>query len=116
MTVSLLFLAGRIVLAVPIVLYGVDRIVDDRAPGGDRLWAALAVVGTAGVVVGVWGDAAALVLGVAALGAAVAGRADERMAAVGLLGAAVVVAALYTAVGTALDWTVTGPVFDLDLR
>lgn len=76
----------------------------------------------AGVVLGVYGDVAALVLALAVLGGGIAEcqapetTDDTRLRLVGLLGAAVCVAALYIAVGSALDLTITGPVLDLDLR
>jgi hypothetical protein len=120
MTVSVLFLAGRFLLAVPFVLIGVDRAVDGEATPAVRLWAVLGLLAAAAVVLGLWGDVAALVLGVTIVGAGLASHHEERghtlLLLVGLLGAAVCVAALYAAVGTAIDFTITDPVLDLDLR
>ena len=121
MTISVLFLAGRLLLAVPFVLLGVERLVAPDAEGAERLWGLLGLVGAAGVVLGAWGDAAALVLGVAVVGTGFADVSEDAGAPaslrlVGLLGAAVVTGALYIAVGHALDLTLTDPVFDLDLR
>jgi hypothetical protein len=122
MTVSVLFLVGRFVFVVPFVLLGVDRIPDGEATAAVRAWATLGLLGAAGVALGAWGDVAALVLALAVFGAEVSdGRdegagADARLASVGLLGGALCVAALYAAVGAALDLTLTDPVLDLDLR
>ena len=122
MTVSVLFLVGRFLLAVPFVLLGVEVLGASEAGAGRRFWAAVGIVGAAGVVLGVWGDIAALVLGVAVIGGGVLeGRGPDvddatRFRLVGLLGAAIVTAALYIAVGSAIDFTITDPVLDLDLR
>jgi hypothetical protein len=122
MTVSVLFLVGRFLLAVPFVLLGVEVLGSSDAGAGRRFWAAVGIVGAAGVVLGVWGDVAALVLGVAVIGGGVLeGRGPDvddatGFGLVGLLGAAIVTAALYIAVGAAIDFTITDPVLDLDLR
>lgn len=117
MTVSILFLVGRFVFAVPFVLVGVDRIVDDEAPGAAKAWAALGLLTTAAVVLGVYGDVAALALAAVIVGMTVGGAEDdERLHLVGLLGGALCIAALYAAVGSAIDFTITEPVLDLDLR
>lgn len=122
MTISVLFLLGRFLLAVPFVLLGVEVLGASDAGPGRRIWAAVGIVGAAGVVLGVWGDMAALVLGVAVIGGAVlecrGPDIDDatRFRLVGLLGAAIVTAALYSAVGVAIDLTITDPVLDLDLR
>jgi hypothetical protein len=122
MTVSVLFLVGRFLFAVPFVMLGVDGCLSGTATAARRVWSALGLVGAAGVVLGVYGDVAALVLAVAVLGAGVTEcQAPEttdatRLRLVGLLGAAICVAALYIAVGGALDLTITDPVLDLDLR
>jgi hypothetical protein len=122
MSISVLFLAGRFLLAVPFVLLGVEVLGASDVGAGRRLWGVVGSVGAAGVVLGVWGDIAALVLAVADIGGGVLeGRGpdvddDTRFRLVGLLGAAIVTAALYIAVGTAIDFTITDPVLDLDLR
>ena len=122
MTVSVLFLLGRFLLAVPFVMVGMDRALSDQAPRGERLWSAVGVLAAAGVVLGVYGDAAALVLGVATVGIGVIecqrpGTDDAtRLRFVGLLGAAIATAACVAAVGTAIDLTFTDPLLDLDLR
>lgn len=122
MTVSVLFLVGRFLLAVPFVLLGVEVLGSSDAGAGRRFWAAVGIVGAAGVVLGVWGDVAALVLGVAVIGGGVLeGRGPDvddatGFGLVGLLGAAIVTAALYIAVGAAIDFTITDPVLDLELR
>jgi hypothetical protein len=122
MTVSVLFLLARLLVAVPLVVVGVDRVLDGDSPPVPRAWSALGLVGATGLVVGVWGDAAALVAAVAVLGGGVdesrrSGTIDEaRARLVGLLGGALCVAVLYVAVGDAIDLTVTAPVLDLDLR
>jgi hypothetical protein len=123
MTVSVLFLVGRFLFAVPFVVLGVERALARRANPGDRVWAVLGVAGAAGIVLGAWGDLAALLTGLAVLGEGIAAegaavRPDDptRFRMIGLLGAAVCVAAVYAAVGSALDLTLTGPVLDLDLR
>jgi hypothetical protein len=122
MTVSVLFLIGRFLLAVPFVVLGVEVVGSAAAGPGRRVWALVGIVGAAGVVLGVWGDVAALVLGAAVLGGGIlecrAPDTDDatRLRLVGLLGAGVVTAALYIAVGSALDLTITDPVLDLDLR
>ena len=80
------------------------------------------MAGAAGVILGAWGDVAALVLAAAVVGGGTTGlrgpESDDegRLLLIGLFGAAIVTAALYIAVGAALDLTLTGPVFDLDLR
>jgi hypothetical protein len=122
MTISVLFLIGRFLLAVPFVLIGVDRLSSADAGPAQRWWGLVALVGAAGVVLGAWGDAAALVLGAAVVGGGFTELrgpdADDatRLLLVGLLGASIVAAALFIAVGSALDLTLTDPVFDLDLR
>jgi len=122
MTISVLFLVGRFLLAVPFVLLGVEVLGAAEVGVGRRSWALVGIIGAAGVVLGVWGDIAALVLGVAVIGGGIlecrGPDVDDatRFRLVGLLGAAVVTAALYIAVGTAIDLTITGPVLDLDLR
>jgi hypothetical protein len=119
MTISVLFLVGRFVFVVPFVLGGVDRLLADDERPVAKSWAALGLVGAAGVALGAWGDLAALVVAVAILGAGIADGAadgDRRLPQVGLLGAALCVAALSLAVGSALDFTLTDPVLDLDLR
>jgi len=119
MTVSVLFLAGRFLFAVPFVMVGVDRLLAPRASAAERVFAAAGLLGAAGVVLGVYGDLAALALGAAVVGAGITQRPGEEADTyrlVGLLGGAVCVAALYAAVGSALDLTVTAPVLDLDLR
>ncbi len=119
MTISILFLVGRFLLAVPFVLLGVDRLLDRAAAPAERAWAVLGLVGATGLVLGVAGDVAGLVVAVAVVGAAITGRPDDEADTyrqVGLLGAALCAAALYVAVGSALDLTVTDPVLDLDLR
>ena len=50
------------------------------------------------------------------IGIADAPEDDARVHLVGLLGGAICIAALYLAVGPAIDWTITEPVIDLDLR
>ena len=119
MTVSVLFLVGRFLFAVPFVLAGVDRLLAGAAPPASRAWSALGLVGAAGVVLGVYGDVAAAVLAVAAV-AGVLGQEPrqegELERSIGLVGAALCVAALFVAAGSALDLTITGPVIDLDLR
>jgi len=119
MTVSVLFLAGRFLFAVPFVMVGVDRLLATGASAAERLWAAVGLLGAAGVVLGVFGDVAALVVAAAVVGAGITQRPGEEADSyrlVGLLGGAVCVAALYAAVGSALDLTITAPVLDLDLR
>jgi hypothetical protein len=121
MTISVLFLVGRFLFAVPFVMLGTDRLVAADAPGIERWWGLLGLVGAAGVVLGVWGDIAALVVGVAVVGGGIVEcRTDAtdatRVRLVGLLGGALVVAALYIAVGSALNLVLTDPVLDLDLR
>lgn len=72
------------------------------------------------MVLGAWGDLAAAVLALQIVVAEAATRPRPRpedvVTAVGLVGGAVVVASTYVAVGAALDWTLTAPVWDLDLR
>ena len=122
MSISVLFLVGRFLLAVPFVLLGVEVLGAANVGAGRRFWGVVGIVGAAGVVLGVWGDIAALVLGVAVIGGGIlecrGPEADDatRFRLVGLLGAAVVTAALYIAVGAAIDFTITDPVLDLDLR
>jgi hypothetical protein len=122
MTISVLFLVGRFLFAVPFVMVAVDRIPTEGVRPADKAWAALGLLGAAGVAVGAWGDVAALVVAVAVVGSGIAERGvateDDatRMRLVGLLGGAVCIAALFIAVGTALDLTLTEPVLDLDLR
>jgi len=122
MSISVLFLVGRFLLAVPFVLLGVEVLGTSDARAGRRLWGVVGIIGAAGVVLGVWGDIAALVLGVAVIGGGILGGRDPdvddaaRVRLVGLLGAAIVTAALYIAVGAAIDFTITDPVLDLDLR
>ena len=122
MTISVLFLVGRFLFAVPFVMLGADRLVAADARLVERWWAVVGLVGAVGVVLGVWGDVAALVVGVAVVGGGVvecrtAEATDAmRVRLVGLLGGALVVAALYIAVGSALNLVLTDPVFDLDLR
>ncbi len=122
MSVSVLFLVGRFLLVVPFVLIGVDRVLGDETPTGERVWSALGVLAAAGVILGAWGDLSAFALGVAIIGLGVTEcrRPDTddatRLRFVGLLGGAVVTAACFAAVGTALDLTITDPVLDLDLR
>lgn len=122
MSISVLFLVGRFLLAVPFVLLGIEVLGATEVGAGRRFWAVVGIVGAAGVVLGVWGDIAALVLGVAVIGGGILeGRGPEaddatRFRLLGLVGAAVVTAALYIAVGAALDFTITDPVLDLDLR
>jgi len=122
MTISVLFLVGRFLVAVPFVLLGVEVLSASEAGAGRWFWGAVGIVGAAGVVLGVWGDIAALVLGLAVLlGGVLESRSPgtddtTRFGLVGLLGAAIVTAALYIAVGTAIDFTITDPVLDLDLR
>ncbi len=119
MTVSLLFLVGRFLFAVPFVMLGVDRVLAAEATTAEKAWSALGLVGAAGVVLGVYGDVAALAAAAAVLGCGITGRdldGPARTRLVGLLGAALCVAALYVAVGSAPDLTVNGPVLDLDLR
>jgi hypothetical protein len=122
MSISVLFLIGRFLLVVPFVLLGVEVLGASAVGAGRRVWGAVGIVGAAGVVLGVWGDIAALVLGVAVIGGGIlecrGPDADDatRFRLVGLLGAAMVTTALYIAVGAAIDFTITGPVLDLDLR
>ena len=117
MTVSALFLAGRFVLAVPLVVIAVDGLADDETTPATRAWSVLALLAAAAVVLGLWGDVAALGLAAAIAGLGVVERRlDRRALLVGLLGGAVCVAALYAAVGSAIDFTITDPVLDLDLR
>ena len=121
MTVSLLFVAGRLLFAVPIVVWAVDRLLDDVATAAAKVWAVLALVSASAVVLGLWGDVAAFALAVALIGSGVVDdreddRTDRRVLLVGLVGGALCVAALYAAVGTANDFTITEPVLDLDLR
>ncbi len=122
MTISVLFLVGRFLLAVPFVLLGIDRMVSAEARPAQRWWGLVALAGAAGVILGAWGDVAALVLAAAVVGGGTTGlrgpESDDeaRLLLIGLFGAAIVTAALYIAVGAALDLTLTGPVFDLDLR
>ena len=122
MSISVLFLVGRFLLALPFVLLGVEVLGASGVGAGRRFWAGLGLIAAAGVVLGVWGDIAALVLAVAVIGGGIleSRRPDvddaTRFRLVGLLGAAVVTAALYIAVGTAIDLTITDPVLDLDLR
>ncbi len=88
----------------------------------EKGWAVLGVVGAAGVVLGVYGDVAAGLVALAVLGAGIrecrlAETTDAtRLRLVGLLGGAICVGALYVAVGSAIDLTITDPVLDLDLR
>ena len=118
MSVSVLFVVGRFLFAVPFVMIGTDRLLDDGATGAQKAWALLAMLATVGVVLGVYGDVAALVLAVAIIGIGIADAPedDARFQLVGLLGGAICIAALYLAVGTAIDWTITDPLIDLDLR
>jgi hypothetical protein len=117
MTVSALFLAGRFLLAVPFVVIGVDAVQGDEVDGASRVWAVLATLAAAAVVLGLWGDVAAFALAATIAGLGVAERRlDRRALLVGLLGGALCVAALYAAVGDAIDFTITDPVLDLDLR
>ena len=122
MTVSVLFLLGRVLFAVPFVMLGVDRVLAPERTPPERGWAALGLAGAAGVVLGVVGDLAGLVVALAVLGGGIvecrAPGADDdtRFRLVGLLGAAICVTALYVAVGPALDFTITDPALDLDLR
>ncbi len=122
MTISVLFLVGRFLLVVPFVLLGVEALGGADGGGGRRFWGVVGIVGAAGVVLGVWGDIAALVLGVAVIvGGVLEYRGPDvddatRFRLVGLLGAAIVTAALYIAVGAAIDFTITDPLLDLDLR
>jgi len=122
MTVSVLFLVGRFLFTVPFVMLGVDRVLAPERSTPEKAWAALGLVGAAGVVLGVYGDLAAWVLAVAVLGGGIvecsAPDADDetRLRLVGLLGGAICVMALYAAVGSAIDFTVTDPALDLDLR
>ena len=110
MTISVLFLVGRFLFAVPFVMLGVDRLAGWPTPAwssGGGAWSAWS--GPPGVVLGVWGDIAALVMGVAVVGGGIvecrtAEATDAtRVRLVGLLGGALVVAALYIAVGSALE-------------
>ena len=122
MTISVLFLVGRFLFAVPFVMLGVERLAAADARLAERWWGLVGLVGAVGVVLGVWGDIAALVMGVAVVGGAIvecrtAEATDAtRVRLVGLLGGALVVAALYIAVGSALNLVLTDPVLDLDLR
>ena len=122
MTVSTLFLVGRFLFAVPFVMLGVDRLLASGATAAEKGWAALGVVGAAGVVLGVYGDVAAGLVALAVLGGGIrecrlAETTDAtRLRLVGLLGGALCVGALYVAVGSAIDLTITDPVLDLDLR
>jgi hypothetical protein len=121
MTVSLLFVAGRLLFAMPIVIWAVDRVLDDATTAAVKVWAVLALGGASAVVLGLWGDVAALGLAAALVGMGVVddredAGADRRILLVGLVGGALCVAALYAAVGTAIDLTITDPVLDLDLR
>ena len=121
MTVSVLFLVGRFLFAVPFVMLGVDRVLAPEVGMAEKAWSALGLVGAAGVVLGVYGDLAGLVVALAVVGGGIVERRpepdeDHRIRLVGLLGAAVCIAALYVAVGSAIDFTITEPVFDLDLR
>ena len=122
MTVSVLFLVGRFLFAVPFVMRGVDGLFSDAATPARRMWSALGLVGAAGVVLGVHGDVSAFALAVVVVGVGItAGQGPDttdatRLRLVGLLGGALCVAALYIAVGAALDLTITDPVLDLDLR
>ena len=118
MSVSLLFLVGRFLFAVPFVMVGTDRLLNDDASGGQKAWALLGLLAAAGVVLGAYGDVSALVLAVAIIGIGIADAPEDdvRFHLVGLLGGALCIAALYLAVGTAIDWTITEPVIDLDLR
>lgn len=122
MTISVLFLVGRFLLAVPFVLLGVEVLGASGTGAGRRFWGVVGIVGAAGVVLGVWGDVAALVLGVAVIGGGILELREPdtddaaRFRLIGLLGAAIVTAALYIAVGSAIDLTITDPVLDLDLR
>ncbi len=122
MSISVLFLVGRFLLVVPFLLLGVEVLGSSDAGPGRKVWALVGIVGAAGVVLGVWGDIAALVLGVAVIGGGIlecrAPDTDDatRFRLIGLLGAAIVTASLYIAVGTAIDFTITDPVLDLDLR
>jgi hypothetical protein len=122
MSVSLLFLVGRVLLVVPFVLIGVDRVLDAEARGDERAWSAMGVLAAAAVVLGAWGDVAALVLGLTAIGLGVVERRHSGpgdavlLRSVGLLGGAVITAACFAAVGTALDLTLSDPVMHLDLR
>jgi hypothetical protein len=122
MTISVLFLIGRFLFVVPFVMIGVDRVVAADARAIERWWGLVGLVGAAGVVLGVWGDIAALVLGLAVIGGGIiewrtADATDAtRVRLIGLLGGALVVAALYIAVGSALNLVLTDPVLDLDLR
>jgi len=122
MSISVLFLVGRFLLAVPFVVLGIEVLGASDVGAGRRFWGVVGIVGAAGVVLGVWGDIAALVLGLAVLvGGILECREPDtddttRFRLVGLLGAAIVTAALYIAVGTAIDFTITDPVLDLDLR
>lgn len=121
MSVSLLFVAGRLLFAVPVVVWAVDRLLDDAASAAAKVWSALALLAASAVVLGLWGDVAALALAVALIGSGVVDdrpdeAGDRRVLLVGLVGGALCVAALYAAVGTAIDFTVNEPVLELDLR
>lgn len=120
MTISVLFLVGRFLFAVPFVMVGVDRLQGPGSTSGERVWGAVGVLGAAGVVLGLWGDAAALVLAIQVVGMGLAGRGtkdDELVVtAIGLVGGALVVAAVYAGLGDALDLTITDPLVRLDLR
>jgi hypothetical protein len=122
MTISVLFLVGRFLFAVPFVMLGTECLLTADARGLERWWGLVGLIGAVGVVIGVWGDIAALVVGVAVVGGGIVeGRTAEatdatRVRLVGLLGGALVVAALYIAVGSALNLVLTDPVLDLDLR
>lgn len=118
MTVSVLFLVGRFLLAVPFVLLGVEGLT--RGSAARRVGHLVGVLAAGAVVLGWWGDLAAVVLGAQVLVLRVLAPAEPgpeaRLTGVGLLGACVVTAACFAAVGAALDWTLTGPLWDLDLR
>jgi hypothetical protein len=121
MTISVLFLIGRFLFAVPFVMLGMDRLLAADARGIERWWGLVGIVGAAGVVLGVWGDIAALVIGVSVVGGGIVEcRVDAtdatRVRLVALFGAALVTAAVYIAVGSALNLVLTDPVLDLDLR
>jgi putative oxidoreductase len=120
-SVSVAFVVGRFLLVVPVVLLGTSDALDAEATPGARLVAAAGVLAAAGVVLGVWGDLAALVLAAQVLLVGLAPRpgvpqTEALLTAIGLAGGALVVFAVYAGVGEALNLTITDPVITLDLR
>jgi hypothetical protein len=116
MSMSVAFLVGRFLLAVPVVVLGLSDAREPDSSGATKVAALLGVLGAAGVVLGVWGDVAALVMAAGVVGTTMGRGTEAVLSGIGLAGGAVVVFAVYAGVGDALDLTFTDQVISLDLR